>query len=341
MDLGAPRPLGADGRAVFETAALGVGQHTITAHYGGDSIYPANVSNGMSVTVARASTTTTVSSSANPSVAGQQVTYTAVVAPVAPGAGTPGGTVAFSEGGATIAGCGAVAVVGGVATCQTTPTGPGQRAITAAYAGNGQFLASTSAALTQVVNEVPALASTSTTLRSSLNPSVFGQAVTLTATVAGDGTGTPTGSVTYMVGVTPLGTAAVGSGGAAVFRTDALTVGSHAVTAVYAGDDRFEGSTSAALTQVVTITPAALCSLTQKYVQGSAKYAALGRLQRIVVDVLFRAACTVTAAVTPKMNARQKAAAITAHKAAVDNLVRQGWLTAQQGETLKGLASAL
>lgn len=57
--------------------------------------------------------------------------------------------------------------------------------------------------------------------------------------------------------------------------------------------------------------------------------------------MLFRAACTVTAAVTPRLNARQKAAAITAHNRTIDRLVKQGWLTSPQGATLKELAASL
>src|SRR5262245_47509046 len=53
-------------------------------------------------TVNRADTTTTVTSSANPSVVGQLVTFTATVASVAPGAGIPSGAVAFKDGSTTL-----------------------------------------------------------------------------------------------------------------------------------------------------------------------------------------------------------------------------------------------
>jgi Bacterial Ig-like domain (group 3)/Galactose oxidase, central domain len=53
-------------------------------------------------------------------------------------------------------------------------------------------------------------ASTSTTVTSSSNPSVFGQIVTLTATVTPSfGSGAPTGSVTFVDGSTTLGTASL------------------------------------------------------------------------------------------------------------------------------------
>src|ERR1043166_2260859 len=50
----------------------------------------------------RASTTTTLTSSPNPSTVGQAVTLTATVRPVAPATGVPTGTVAFKDGGAPI-----------------------------------------------------------------------------------------------------------------------------------------------------------------------------------------------------------------------------------------------
>ncbi len=91
---------------------------------------------------------------------------------------------------------------------------------------------------------------TSTSLSSSLNPSIFGQSVTFTATVKPSTTGTPTGTVTFKDGTTTLGTGAL-SGGVAKFTISTLTVGTHSVTAVYGGDATFLGSTSAVLSQVV------------------------------------------------------------------------------------------
>ncbi|HEX2911206.1 MAG TPA: Ig-like domain-containing protein [Chloroflexia bacterium] len=91
-------------------------------------------------------------------------------------------------------------------------------------------------------------------LVSSINPSQAGQAVTFTATVT-TGSGTPTGTVTFMDGATPLGTAPLG-GNQAGFSTSGLSLGSHTITAIYNGDSNYNGATSAALTQVVTTGPA-------------------------------------------------------------------------------------
>src|SRR5439155_860696 len=59
------------------------------------------------LTINKAGTSTALSSSPNPSVYGQPVTFTAAVSVNSPGSGHPGGTVAFKDGGSDIAGCGA------------------------------------------------------------------------------------------------------------------------------------------------------------------------------------------------------------------------------------------
>jgi hypothetical protein len=92
-------------------------------------------------------TTTTLVSSANPSVYGQPVTFTATVSPVS-GAGTPTGSVTFSDGGTVLA---TVELVDGQASFTTDALTLGRHHITAAYDGDGNFLASTSPVLTQKV----------------------------------------------------------------------------------------------------------------------------------------------------------------------------------------------
>src|SRR5206468_1131662 len=99
-------------------------------------------------------TSTTVTSSANPAAAGQQITLTATVSAVAPGAGTPGGTVTFKEG-ATTLGTGTLNS-SGQATFTASSLSSGAHSITAEFGGNDSFNASTSAALAQSVNAVMA-----------------------------------------------------------------------------------------------------------------------------------------------------------------------------------------
>jgi hypothetical protein len=94
------------------------------------------------------------------------------------------------------------------------------------------------------------LFSTITTLVSSSNSMLFGQTITLTATVS-SGASIPNGSVNFTDGETLLGTAAVDASGVAQFSTAALSVGNHAITASFTGSGEFAASTSATLTQTV------------------------------------------------------------------------------------------
>ena len=175
-----------------------VGAHTITAKYLGDPNYSASpTSSSITQTVNAAATTTAVASSANPSVVGQAVTYTATVAVTAPGAGTPSAsdTVTFKDGASTITcGTGSVAFNGTTATCVVTyaSTAGSPHSITAVFGGDANYGGSTSSALSQTVNK----AATTTSLTSTSNPSVVGQQVFYTATVAvtAPGAGTPSNS---------------------------------------------------------------------------------------------------------------------------------------------------
>src|SRR5205085_3433033 len=101
-----------------------------------------------------------------------------------------------------------------------------------------------SASVSQQVSQ----ASSTTAVTSSATPSVFGQSVTFTATVAAvaPGSGTATGSVVFSDGTTVLGTATVNGQGQATLTTAALGLGSHSITADYSGDNNFIASSSSA-----------------------------------------------------------------------------------------------
>jgi len=94
-----------------------------------------------------------------------------------------------------------------------------------------------------------------TTLTSAPNPSTYGQPVELTATVsaAGSGQPTPTGTVTFLDGASPVGSGVDLDGGTATLPISTLTAGTHSITAVYSGDSNYPGATSSLpLTQTVT-----------------------------------------------------------------------------------------
>jgi hypothetical protein len=87
-------------------------------------------------------------SSANPSTAGQPVTFTATLTG---GAGTPTGTVDFLDGGTAIASCANMALSSGAASCTTSGLAAGSHSITVSYGGDASYIASTSSAFTQTV----------------------------------------------------------------------------------------------------------------------------------------------------------------------------------------------
>src|SRR4029077_12933598 len=96
----------------------------------------------------------------------------------------PTGTVSFNDGGTTLAGCSAIAVLSNAtATCAVNNLTVGTHTIMATYSGDSANLTSSSSSLVQTVNK-QARAST-TNVSSSLNPSASGDSVTLTAQVSG------------------------------------------------------------------------------------------------------------------------------------------------------------
>ncbi|MEU3183356.1 Ig-like domain-containing protein, partial [Streptomyces sp. NPDC006923] len=227
------------GVATLSVSSLSVGVHSLTAVYSGDVTFGGSTSPVDTQTVLGAGTTTTLTSAPDPSFFGQAVTLTATVAPVPPAVGTPTGTVSFFDGATLL---GTSPLVGGVATLTTSSLSVGVHNLTAVYSGDVTFGGSTSPVDTQTVLGA---GTTTTTLTSAPDPSVFGQAVTLTATVAPvpPAVGTPTGTVSFFDGATLLGTSAL-VGGVATLTTSTLSVGAHNLTAVYSGNATFSGSTS-------------------------------------------------------------------------------------------------
>jgi Bacterial Ig-like domain (group 3)/Beta-propeller repeat len=186
-------------------------------------------------------TTTALSSSPNPSIYGQAVTFTAVVTS-ALGPPPNGETVSFVEDKNVL---GTATLSGGSASFTTSTRPAGTHPIKAVYGGDASFIGSTS----KVVNQVVSKATTTTILASSRNPSNFGQSVTFTASVTPQFSGTVKGTVTFYDGAAALKTMAL-SGGVAKFTTSTLTAGAHSITATYNGNANFDSS-SASLTQTV------------------------------------------------------------------------------------------
>src|SRR5207244_2256165 len=112
------------------------------------------------------------------------------------------------------------------------------------YSGDGSFTTSQTS-FSQVVSQSPS----STNVSFSPSNPVFGQTITLTATVAasGNGAGIPSGNVTFFIGSTSIGSNKLTAGNGVSTTTitySQLPFGQTTITATYAGDSNFLGSQS-------------------------------------------------------------------------------------------------
>jgi hypothetical protein len=129
-----------NGQAFLGVSTLAVGVYSLTAVYGGDATFAGSTSPAVQQRVAQVASTTTLSGTpASQSVAAGTVTFTAIVAPAA-----ATGSVQFLDGNTTI---GTAALVNGVAMFSTSALKVGNHLITAAYLGDSNVAASTSAKL--------------------------------------------------------------------------------------------------------------------------------------------------------------------------------------------------
>jgi len=107
-------------------------------------------------------TTSVASSDEGLGTVNSPVTYTATVAPVAPGTGTPTGTVSFATASGPIPGCTTQSLnlsAPDTATCETThASADGSEEVTATYAGDPNY-AQSSGSLSEMVDEAPAITS--------------------------------------------------------------------------------------------------------------------------------------------------------------------------------------
>jgi streptogramin lyase len=180
--------LDGNGQATVNVTAVGVGTAALKAVLRSGA-FPASTSAVVNVTVTadRAATTVSLASSVNPATAGQAVSFRAGVAVVAPGAGTPTGTVTFKDGSVTL---GTIAVgADGTATLTTTFAAAGGHVITAVYNGDANF-AGSSQSLTEQVNATTTPAVTATFSAVDGRLTILGDARDNTVVVSRDAAGT-------------------------------------------------------------------------------------------------------------------------------------------------------
>ncbi len=232
------------GSGSLQTTFARVGNHSLQAVFGGNTSF---VSSSASITqvVNKASPSVALSSAINPSSFGQSVAFTS--ASGASGAPVPTGTVNLLDGSSII--LTAALDNAGRATLSTSFLSVGSHILTAQYPGDANNTSASSPPLTQTVNKN----SSTTTLAAAPNPGTFGQTIAFTTTVSGPGgaSGIPTGTVTFSDGNNIIGSSTLDANGKGSFSANSLTVGTHSISAAYAGDTNFSGSASAIVSEVV------------------------------------------------------------------------------------------
>ncbi len=234
------------GSATYSSSSLSLGAHSITVLYGGDGSDAPGESAPLTQIVARASTQVTLTSSAEPAVFGSGATVKAAVRAVAPGHGTPTGSVTFSEGASTLA---TVALNSSAnATYRLSELSVGQHTITATYSGSEDFSGAEPQSLIQTIVR----AESKITLSRSANPAKSGSAAFVKAVVkaVAPGNGTPTGAVTFSEDASILAVVTLEEG-IAKLPVGGLPVGEHTITASYEGDQDFTAAEPVSILQTI------------------------------------------------------------------------------------------
>jgi len=275
---------------IVKGTSLAVGINTITAGFAATGGFGSS-SSSVVVTVVSPAAGTVTTATVNPAniAASGTAQVTAFVKPLA-GNTVPTGTVTFSVGDNTL---GAAQLSNGSATLpvQGGNLATGGNNVVASYGGDGNFSGSTATPVTIIVASPPI--PTNTVL--SASPSMIAQNSTtvLTATVkTPPGSGTPTGSISFMIGNTLLGNVAVTATGTAAFTVQgtSLMVGGNTVAASYTATGNFANSSGLAL---VNVTPSSTITTTALSVSPGAKPST------IVLTVTVKAA---TGALVPTGN---------------------------------------
>lgn len=241
--LGEPVPLA--GGTAQKAAELALGSHTIEAVLEPDEGFETSKAK-LTEVIEKAISGTEVTSSENPSGFGEAVTFTAHVAHA--GAHAAAGTVQFELDGTPLGA--PVPVSGGTAiSAPISSLAVASHKVVAGYSGN-EFVAASTGKLTQSVGPD----ATGTELAAEANPSVFGQAVTFTATVRARSGDTPTGQISFLVDGTEVCEGMLSGGSAGCRPAAPLAPGEHDVVAEYAGDADFAGS-HGTLTETVAKAP--------------------------------------------------------------------------------------
>jgi sugar lactone lactonase YvrE len=246
--------LGAGGIATLQYAGFPVGGFSITADYVGDANFLGGTSsNPVEQVVNQASTSTTVTSTTTGSFFfDETATFVTQVQAVAPGAGIPSGFVALDYDYLGIQGSFGTETLDASGRYSFSISLPfiGSLQVFAIYIGSADYVTSNSFAVAVPVGQ----ASTTTAISSAPGPTVFGQPVTLKASIAVvyPGSGSPSGTVQFYDNGAAIGSPQPVANNQATLNVSNLAVGLQSITAQYSGSADFVASTATAFPQVVS-----------------------------------------------------------------------------------------
>jgi sugar lactone lactonase YvrE len=249
--------LNASGVATINASFATAGTHAIQATYAGDAVYSGSTSSSVVITVGTFTATATALAVSPVQPTGGYTFGTALTAAIAvtpqTGSGTPTGAIDLLLDGSPITVNSAL--TSGKVALTLSSINAGTHTLVAYYSGDTTYATSASSGFSFTVVK----ASTATTSSTSSTANFASVPVTFTANVSNVNvpTAAPSGTVTFFVGKASLGTVPVTAGSAAL-TTTLLPAGTDSITAVYSGDANDVTSTSAAITDVVTIVPTTL-----------------------------------------------------------------------------------
>ena len=222
------------------------GTATITVSYSGDANFAPSTGTG-TVTLTKAQPTLALTASSGTASSVSPVTFTARLTYTG---AAPTGAVTLYDGSTAIT---SLTPTNGVVTYADSTLSPGTHSITAVYAGDANYNSATSSAVS-----VFALRTASILTSEISKTYIYGPPDKLVITVAGGSGGVfPTGTVTFAIGSTALGTTTVMSNTQAALTVPAnkLPDGASTITISYSGDSNFTSATATATVTASYVQP--------------------------------------------------------------------------------------
>ena len=223
------------GAATLTIIPASAGTHSISAFYSGDGNNEAasTAASPLLLVVAQAQTSVVLTVSGQ-SVFGQSLTANSSVSAVAPGRGTPTGSIELRDGNTVLA---TIPLSAGGAAGSVKPLVPGEHRLSAFYNGDSNFFPSQSPAVNITEAKAPTTAS--------LSVSQSRLQTALSLFVSGVQTVSPTGDITFSLDGRAIGTAPLVAQASGALATLQVGPVSGALTAIYPGDGNFQPSSPA------------------------------------------------------------------------------------------------